>query len=320
LESQFAVVAAVRPNYQTQVEILGVEGRLRRVVRTTNRSPVWGVKWSPGGALLAWGDGQGLHVERADGRNRRLLVAASTSCSHVCVPLTFAWSPDGQRLLVAGAGTQTTRLLLISLKSGHRSELKPAHAYVEYRVIGWSDNSRAIAYTRFSGDPGTASCCQLDLIVDRPDGRRPRNLFSFADGGIHDTPHASWSPDGRFIAFTTEGRDPRDPRLGLVNVERDRIQTFDALDPRQATPAWSPDSTRIALATSHGLVTFSLTNRHVKSLGIAADPVIWRRGLGLLAVAGRQSQDVLRSADGRKPLRLMFHLPKNQSLLVIDAR
>jgi hypothetical protein len=53
---------------------------------------------------------------------------------------------------------------------------------------------------------------------------------------------------------------------------------------------------------------------------LAGDPVVWRRGVRLLVAAGRRSQDVLRRPDGRQRPRLLFHLPKGQSLLVLDAR
>jgi phage tail tape-measure protein len=84
-------------------------------------------------------------------------------------------------------------------------------------------------------------------------------------------------------------------------------------------PAWSPDSHRFAVATRGGVLLLSTTGKRLGSLGAAADLLLWPRG-GLLVVGGQQSQDVLRSVEGRRRLRRLFHLPKNQSALAVDAR
>jgi Tol biopolymer transport system component len=232
--------------------------------------------------------------------------------------LTFAWSPDSSWLLVGGTGTQTNGLVRISVRSRKARALVVPRRFVEYEVVGWSPDGSLVAFTRESGQPGTNSCCRVELFVARPNGRNARRLFSSADP-IHDFPQASWSPDSRSIAFVTDGRDPHDPRFAIIDVPSGAVRSLGGVNPYYQAPAWSPDSKRLAAASPSGyLETLSASGGDVRSLGITANGVTWSKTGVLTIVRGARSNEVLESADGLQSAQIRFRLPRQLSIMRID--
>jgi hypothetical protein len=210
----------------------------------------------------------------------------------------------------------------ISLPGGGARNLVVPRLYVEYQVLGWSPDNRLVAYTRDSGNPGTASCCRRDLYVARPDGSHRRRLFRVAET-IHDFPRGSWSPDSKSIAFVTDGRDPHDPSFAVVDVRSGGVRRIGGVSSFGEPPVWSPDSKRLAGAIASGkLVTVSASGGDVHSLGTSAEPgpLSWSPAGALTVVQGVRSNEVLESPDGVQPLRFLFRLPKGVAALTVDRR
>src|SRR5579862_1736351 len=80
-------------NIVEKVEILDGHGHLVRLV-AQGRYGVENARSSPNDKMISWIDPRGLHVENLDGSGRRLLVAASTHCTVVCVGMSYAWAPN----------------------------------------------------------------------------------------------------------------------------------------------------------------------------------------------------------------------------------
>lgn len=316
----FLVAGARTPAYDGFVEVLAARGHVQRVLSRGGHAQT-AARWAPDGSMLAWTDGSGLSVERRDGRNRRVLVPLPRHCGGVCAPLTFGWSPDGRKLVVGGAGAQTNRLLVVAVGTGAKTDLVKPRPFVEYGVVGWSRNGSTIAYVRTSGDPGTRSCCGLELFVSRSDGTRARSLFSFAEP-IHDVPFASFSPNGRSIAFTTDGRARHDPRFAIVDVRSGRVRHITSVAPMIETPEWSPDSKRLAVAAGH-VVTLDTRGQNVRQLPVIAPDgafLAWTRSGALVIARGATTSEVLVSSDGRSRPSVAFRMPSKQVILSIDAR
>ena len=154
----------------------------------------------------------------------------------------------------------------------------------------------------------------------KSNGGSPRTLFGFREP-IHDSPVATWSPDGRSLAFVSEGRESHDPRFAIVDVAGRKLHRIPLIRPMPyEAPAWSPDSRRLAVAAGTRVVTLSRTGGDVRSLGTSGQIVVWSPGGQITIVRGSHPAQVWASADGSHRARLLFRMPGSQGIFAIDPR
>lgn len=179
-------------------------------------------RWSPDGSQLAFlvgsfGEGS-LHLVNFDGSNDRALGNARALSS-------FAWSPDGRRLLYEDADKGGIWLIDADGLSPAKELIASGHP------TEWSPDGEWIAY--FDGPEGASSIYRVRLDAS------PAEMLT--EGGGDFSP--SWSPDGTQIAFVSS----RDGNLELY------VMSADGSGVRRLTedPApddigrWSPDGTQI---------------------------------------------------------------------------
>jgi TolB protein len=166
-------------------------GNRRFGLRGDDRQPVW----SPDGRWILFGRvderlSSGLWritpTGRRLGRVGRGVQSAAAS-----------WSPDGKRIEFTGHVAGPDRQQHLYVLDATREAL-PRRIAAEVGDSDWSPGGDLIAFTDFNGA----------LRVTAPDGSAQRTLATFAaDTEFRDL---TWSPDGRFLAFTAEKQRPSD--------------------------------------------------------------------------------------------------------------
>jgi dipeptidyl aminopeptidase/acylaminoacyl peptidase len=86
---------------------------------------------------------------------------------------------------------------------------------------------------------------EADLYLAPTAGGRPQRLTSMK--GNESDP--SWSPDGRWIAFTAKRGDDKQPQLYVIAANGGEAQRVADVPTGVASPKWFPDSRRIAFIT-----------------------------------------------------------------------
>jgi Tol biopolymer transport system component len=318
-------VNATKPGAKAEfVEMLDGRGRLLRVVEE-GRDGLVGARFSPNGKKIAWIDLRGLNVENTDGTRRRLLVAAAQQCTLSCIGMSYAWAPNSNTIMVGGAGAQTNELLSVDVRTGVGTRIASGARFTEYQVIGYSPDGSQLAVDKQSGDAGTASCCKSLLLVEHPDGRDPRLLFSFFDA-IHDgAGDATWSPNGRELAFTDDGMDTRDPHFGVVDVATSHVRSINGFIPADDPPIWSPDGTKLTVVRYvqlpiYTVSTFDLATNTLTKIGLGDVPLAWYPDGTILTVGGANGNVLYKLSASGGLQHPIFSLPKPLQFLTIEPK
>lgn len=197
---------------------------------------------SGGGGALVYEQGGSLHLlDPATGQSKPLAITAAGDFSwemprwvDVSKQLTNAsLSPTGQRALFEARG----EIVSVPAAKGDARNISRTPGVAD-RAPAWSADGKKIAW--FS-DPGG----EYALMIGDQDGlAEPRRIPIPKATFFYDP---SWSPDGKYIAFTDAGRN-----LLVVDVATGQVTRADGdtyAHPERATvPVWSPDSKYIAYA------------------------------------------------------------------------
>jgi WD40 repeat protein len=206
-----------------------------------HRGPVRSVAWSPDGLHIATAsrDGAVLVWDASSDRKLRSLPDVGT------IPDQVVWAPDSRRLAVLYFGTAPGRLrqgLVVIWDALHSIVELTTQADHMLRNMAWAPDGRSLVLGRFASKTPV-------LIVDAATGSRREVPVSQRSGCTYG---AAWSPDGRYLAvsfhFTVEIWDSAGEHL-LYTFDRGGYP--DGSRGRARSPAWSPDSTRIAVASDH---------------------------------------------------------------------
>jgi hypothetical protein len=226
----------------------------------------------------------------------------------------FAWASDSRQLLV---GESNGGLAAVSVATGASRQVVAPVEHVSYTPVGWSVGANAIAYSLDdAGGPNGSGCCRLQLVLARPSGASRRVVYN-AREPIHDGPAPSWSPNGRWLAFTTDGRDTRDPRLAIVDEATGRSRTVRGYGGYTAPPVWSPDSRRFAAGSFQGpIAIYSSAGSKLATLPpTRAVPLFWTSGDIYFMSGSDTASQLFEIPAGGSSAQTVFTLPAGEVLL-----
>ena len=216
--------------------IINFDGSDDRALTTGNFSDT-SPRWSPDGTRLAYlSDRDGktqIYVRWMDTGQTAKLTNLENA------PQNIAWSPDGKQLSFA------------SLVAG--MPLKIATLPAAPEGAKWADPPKAydrLVY-RFNG-PGYLKPGFTQLFIVSADGGAPRQLTSgnFPFGGLFSADTPSWTPDGKFLIFSSNLRpdfeyQPLNNEVYEVSLADGAVRPLtNRLGPDDA-PAVSPDGKAI---------------------------------------------------------------------------
>ncbi len=200
--------------------------------------------WSPDGKWLALAKFSGVVLLSGDGRNPWLLPLLRAPPGNLTsAGPSFGWAPNSRSLAInEAAGHQ----LVIRGLDGHIRMIRRTGSNTVMGSVTWSPDGRWISYDLDNlGGGNGVGCCSSSIHLIHPDGSGD-HAVAMVHEAIHDVPSpAFWAPGGHRFAFTTEGRDARDPTLALVDADSGTITPLPLAD--VAVVAWSADATEFAI-------------------------------------------------------------------------
>ena len=234
------------PTYE--IYVMEVDGNNQR--RLTN-NPNFDVSpsWSPDGKRIAFTSDRDGHViddipglpifeiymMDADGGNQQNLTNDPDS------DWSPSWSPDGERIAFNSDRDGNYEIYVMDADGNNQQRLTDNDFYDTHP--SWSPDGERIAFMsrrdgHFIGEFGLSS----EIYVMDADGKNTRRLTNNRKSDFS----PSWSPDGKWIAFTSD-RKGDDVNYEIYVMDADGKNTRRLTNNRvdDTSPSWSPDGKRI---------------------------------------------------------------------------
>lgn len=203
------------------------------VILTAEAVPFYQVSWSPDAEQVAFALGpQPFSLCTVSSRG------GQPNCLIQGVGQALAWTPDGQRLTYARTSTTGTELVTIPVQSAEATPepssltAKPLPAYIIAHLV-WSPQGDKVAYVA-GGSQGPKDVFILDVTQ-----KAVTELSAQINGDVGGM-SPTWSPDGKYLAFSAQEGDENsmsDIYVAAIGggVNRLRVGTGNSY-----LPAWRP--------------------------------------------------------------------------------
>ena len=210
-------------------------------VNLTNNptSPDTWPAWSPDGSRLTFVRGSGfareLFVMNADGTNQTRLT------TNTVADLASAWSPDGTQIAVVRFGPDFNFDIWVIDVSGTGPELRLTSGPGFDAFPSWSRNGRWILYS--TDEEGFNAVYKV-----RADGSGPARRLTPPE---MQAGAASWSPDGKEIAFVDNLCGTCDESdVWVMDLRDGDLRQLTDTPDNELLPSWSSDGERITYESS----------------------------------------------------------------------
>ena len=255
--SRIATSLEVRSGVK-EIGLIGADGKGLTMLTSNNSlnlDPAWdgagrvgymsyregNADWVVDGAVLsgrpgmnaagAWShDGKYLAVSVTEGANSDIVILdGSTGTEHIRVTehpgvdTSPTWSPDGKELAFVSDRTGSPQIWIVTLASGNLRRLTQS-GYTT--APDWSPNGHSLVYGQLTG---------VNFVIKRYDfdTGHTRTLT----GSDVSSENATFSPDGRYVAFSRRERDKK-PTLWLMNADGTKQRQLTSSANPMFSPAW----------------------------------------------------------------------------------
>ena len=212
------------------------------------------------------------------------------------------WSPDGRRVLYVAHSGDESEFHVVSA-TGEKLMRMPVPTHItSVAGVSWAPDGTAISFGGRTEKPEVS----FNIYVMQLSGEEPL-LGRIAENALQ----PAWSPDGRFLAFTTY----RDGNLEVYLADGDgrNLRNLSRHDGHDARPVWSPDGDRLAFESDRfGNIEICIVETATgEVVNVTGHPrkdgePAWSRGMEIAFVSNRDwNFHIYRmAADGSNVIRL----------------
>lgn len=152
----------------------------------------------------------------------------------------------GNRLVYAPGAGRRTNVWKYSIAHASDSPQRLIASATFEADARYSPDGEYIAFSSMRSGQG-----QMDIWITSKDGSNPRKMSLFEEQGEHTAGSASWSPDGRWLAF--DGRVVKSDRtIYVLDVLSGKPRPITGAGPNASTPNWSRDGHWVYYSSDRG--------------------------------------------------------------------
>ena len=197
-------------------------------VRLTNNEDLdYSPAWSPDGSQIVFGAGRNgnlnLYVINVDGSGEAQLN------SEEGVETYAKWSPDGKKIIYCSTRDSVKNEIYVMNADGSEVQRLTNNQNIDMSPVFSPDGTKIVYISDKDG--------KYEVYVMNADGSKPQQLTK---GETHKVESVSWSPDDKYIVYTSPGADGAGREIYIMNADgSNQRQLTDSADDKSSV-TWAP--------------------------------------------------------------------------------